>query len=253
VVWDSGTGKIIYSPQNYGARKNFIGPLTYSIMANVYAQPKSKMGNLFSAAMGMIQSKHILFYFTDPKIQAASETFNLAGRVQQTDANKDYLMVVDTNFAGAKTNAWVSYAADQKIEVASDGTVTKTLTLNYKNPQQYFQDAQTGLKLNGLFRDWLRVYVPLGSTLIEAKGFETGQTTSTDLNKTVFEGFFSLAPLNNKIISLKYKLPFKIKSQYPMLIQKQGGSKDFSYKVSINGKAQPEFFLSSDKDVLLSF
>jgi len=162
-------------------------------------------------------------------------------------------MVVDTNFAGAKTNAWVTYSSDQKIEIGSDGTVTKTLTLTYKNPQQYFQDAKTQLKLNGIFRDWLRIYVPKGSQLVEATGFETGQTTTEDLGKTVFEGFFTLTPLNVKTISFKYKLPFKAKSPLELVIQKQGGSKDFPYTITVNGKKQPELILNSDKILNLSY
>ncbi len=251
VVWDSVSGQIIVKPKNYGERKSFIGPFMYSILANVMAQPKSKMGSLFSTTMSLISQKHIQFYFIDEQAQNAVETFNLAGRVR--DFDKDYLFVVDTNFAGAKTNAWVNYSADQKIEVSSDGSVVKTLTLTYKNPQQFFQDEKTKLKLNGVFRDWLRVYVPKGSELIEAKGFETGQVTGTDLGKTVFEGFFTLTPLNVKTISLKYKLPFKAKAPYSILIQKQAGAKDFPYTITINGRKQPEILLSSDKELLFSF
>ena len=205
------------------------------------------MGALFSTITNLVQSKHILFYFTDENTQKAMETFNMAGRVQ--DFDKDYLMVVDTNFAGAKTNAWVTYKADQKIDVGSDGTVTKTLTLTYNNPQPFFQDEKTKLRLNGVFRDWLRVYVPKGSTLIEATGFETGQTVGEDLGKTVFEGFFTLTPTNVKTITFKYTLPFKMKTPYSLLIQKQPGSKVFPYRITINGKSQPELLLSSDKQL----
>lgn len=248
VVWDpAGTGKIIFGPRNYGNRKSFIGPMMHSVLANVMAQPKRKMSELFSTLTSAINGKHIQLYFTNPATQKAVESFNLAGRVR--DHPQDYLMVVDTNFAGAKTNAWVTYSADQKIEVSGDGTVTKTLTLTYKNPQQYFQDPKTTLKLNGVFRDWLRIYVPKGSQLIEAKGFETGQTTGEDLGKTVFEGFFTLTPLNVKTITIKYKLPLKMSSPYKILIQKQGGSKDFFYKTTLNGHALDELTLSSDREL----
>ncbi|KKU28428.1 MAG: hypothetical protein UX80_C0001G0054 [Candidatus Amesbacteria bacterium GW2011_GWA2_47_11b] len=248
VVWDSVSGKIVFAPRNYGDRKSFIGPMMHSVMTNVFAQPKSKMSDLFNTAISAINGKHVQFYFIDPTIQSAIESFNLAGRVRETDG--DYLMVVDTNFAGAKTNVWVTYAADQKIDVGGDGTVTKTLTLTYKNPQEYFVEKGTSLKLNGVFRDWLRVYVPKGSELIEAKGFETGQKTSEDLGKTVFEGFFSVTPLNVRTITLKYKLPIKIKSPYKMLIQKQGGSKNFPYTFKVNGKTYPEFILNADHEFI---
>ncbi len=246
VVWDSVSGKIVFAPRNYGDRKSFIGPMMHSVMTNVFAQPKKKMSELFNTAISAINGKHVQLYFVDPKIQSAIESFNLAGRVRETTG--DYLMVVDTNFAGAKTNVWVTYAADQKIDVGGDGTVTKTLTLTYKNPQQYFVEKGTSLKLNGVFRDWLRVYVPQGSELLEAKGFETGQKTSEDLGKTVFEGFFTVTPLNVRTISLKYKLPMKIKSPYKLLIQKQGGAKDFPYTFKFNGRSIPEYLLSADHE-----
>jgi len=187
-------------------------------------------------------------YSFDPTSQSAVEAFNIAGRVRAVPENEDYLMVVDTNFSGGKTNIWVRYEASQVIEVGNDGSVTKTLTLNYTNPQEGSVTIESGRRLNGMFRDWLRVYVPKGSTLLESKGFETGEAVGEDLDKTTFEGFFTLAPLNVKSITLKYKLPFKIKSPYKLLVQKQGGAKDFIYKTKINGKSQPEFILNSDSE-----
>jgi len=251
VTWDTVTGEIVIKPQNYGTRKSFIGPMMNSILLNVMAQPKSKMGNLFTTAINLIKEKHLQLYFIDSKVQSAIESFNLAGRVRETSG--DYLFVVDTNFAGAKTNAWVTYTAEQDINITKDGKVTKTLTLKYNNPQAFFEDPKTKLRLNGMFRNWLRVYVPKGSKLIEAKGFELGQAVSEDLDKTVFEGFFTLAPLNVKTISFKYEIPGSFNSPYKLLIQKQSGAKNFSYKTTINGKALPEIILSGDTDIVYPF
>lgn len=251
VVWDSGTGEIIVAPQNFGQRKSFIGPMMNSVLLNVMGQPKAKMGELFSTGINLIREKHIQMYFVDSKIQSAIEGFNLAGRVRETP--DDYLFVVDTNFAGAKTNAWVTYSAEQEVNITKDGKVTKTLTLKYNNPQAFFEDPKTKLRLNGMFRNWLRVYVPKGSQLIEAKGFEVGQTVSEDLDKTVFEGFFTLAPLNVKTITFKYELPQSFTSPYKLLIQKQGGSKNFSYTTKINGTQLPETILSGDTEIVYPF
>ena len=248
VVWDSVSGKIVKAPANYGDRKRFLGPVMYSVLANVMAQPKAKIPDLFNTILAAVSGKHVMFYFISPDVQKAVESFNMAGRIK--DVPYDYLAVVDTNFSGGKTNIWVKNKADQVIEIAADGTVTKTLTLTYNNPQDSSVKIETGRRLNGLFRDWLRVYVPKGSQLIEAKGFETGQAVSEDLGKTVFEGFFTLAPLNVKTITFKYKLPFKVKMPYKLLIQKQGGTKDFPYTIKINGKSYPEILLSKDNDLV---
>ncbi|MDO8487755.1 MAG: DUF4012 domain-containing protein [bacterium] len=251
VVWDpAGTGKIIFAPRNYGARKSFIGPMMQAVLANTMAQPKDRIPKLFDTVMRAISAKHVQLFFNKAEVQTAVESFNLAGRVREFDG--DYLMVVDTNFAGAKTNAWVTYTAKQEIEVGGDGSVTKTLTLTYKNPQEFFSDAGGTIKLNGKFRDWLRVYVPKGSELIEAKGFESGDAVGEDLGKTVFEGFFTLTPLNVRTVSFKYKLPLKMKGSYKLLIQKQGGANYFPYQTSINGRNQPEVILNSDKELVFS-
>ncbi len=252
VIWDPVTGKIIKAPANYGVRKRFLGPVMYSILANVMAQPKAKFPTLFNTIISAIEAKHVLLYFNDDEVQSAVESFNMAGRVRDVP-NQDFLMVVDTNFSGGKTNIWVKNKVDQVIDVSSDGTVTKTVTVTYNNPQDDTVHVATGRNLNGLFRDWMRVYVPKGSELIEAKGFETGQATGEDLGKTVFEGFFTLSPLNVKTLTFKYKLPFKMKSPYKLLIQKQGGSKDFNYNLKLNGKTQPEIILNGDKELNISF
>jgi hypothetical protein len=251
VVWDSVSGRIVKAPANYGNRKAFLGPLMYSVLANVMAQPKNKVPELVNTIFSAVQGKHVLIYFVDPKIEEAAEVFNLAGRVRETGG--DYLLIVDTNFSGAKTNIWVTYKADSKVEISGDGTVTKTLTLTYSNPQAKAVKITQARNLNGLFRDWLRVYVPKGSELIEAKGFESGQTTGEDLGKTVFEGFFTLAPGNTRQLSFKYKLPTKMTSSYQLLIQKQGGAKVFPYTLSVNGKTKPEILLSQDTQVQYPF
>ena len=162
VVWDSVSGKIVKAPANYGNRKMFLGPVMYSVLANVMAQPKSKFPELFNTILSTISEKQVMMYFFDEKTQDAVEAFNMAGRVREVPESEDYLMVVDTNFSGGKTNIWVRYEASQNIEVSSDGTVTKTLTLNYTNPQEGSVKIESGRRLNGLFRDWVRVYVPKG-------------------------------------------------------------------------------------------
>ena len=94
----------------------------------------------------------------------------LPGRI--TEFEGDYLHINDTNLAGAKSNMFVQHFVTQDIEVASDGTVLKTITIDYKNPSPY-SDCNLesgGLCLNGLLRNWLRVYVPKGSTLVEFTG-----------------------------------------------------------------------------------
>jgi len=112
---------------------------------------------------------------------------------------------------------------DQDYNVGPDGTVTKTVTVNYKNPYPPSDCnlARGNLCLNAVLRDWFRIYVPKGSQLISDSGSEVKMTSYEDLGKTVFEGFLTVRPQGVAKLTVSYKLPFKLASSstLPLLIQ----------------------------------
>lgn len=223
-------------------RKAIIGPLMHSVLENAMGTPKEKMSDLVQAGLDAIQQKHLMVYFTDEKVQSAIESFNMGGRV--VDADNDYLMVVDTNFGGAKSNLYIQEDAELKIQADSENAVHE-LTLTFKNPQANDE------WLNGEYFDWIRIYVPKGSKLIEDVGSETPMQTSEDLGKTVFSGFFSLRPEGLSKLTVKYETPVNQYSPYKLLIQKQGGTNNWYYNVNVNDQVQ-EIELNGDKYLTFS-
>ena len=236
------------------ARKAVLGPLMHSILLNVMQSPRKKWPEFFNVLFADVQEKHLLFYFFDEKLQKAVESLNAAGRIKNYDG--DYLHINDCNFAGAKSNMFIRVNVDQKIKENSNGELTKTVTIDYRNPAPASDcNLESGkLCLNGLYRDWVRVYVPKGSKLIESSGSEIKVRTYDDLDKTVFEAFYGnsspLRPQGKKQLMFKYKLPFKLsKGQpYKLLIQKQPGTYGYDYRVEMNGKKQ-DFKLKTDREL----
>lgn len=237
-------------------RKGIIGPLMHSIILNAMGSPRKKWPEFVNVAFSNIQEKHILFYFFDEELQRAIETLNAGGRIKDYDG--DYLHINDCNFAGAKSNMFIQENVVQEIEVDAGGAVTKTLTIDYKNPAPPSNcNLEAGeLCLNGLYRDWVRVYVPKGSELIEASGSEVEVKTYEDLGKTVFEAFYGdqapLRPLGKAQLQFKYRLPFKVGSDQPyrLLIQKQPGTYGYEYAVKVDGREE-SFELKSDRELKL--
>jgi len=241
VVWsENEPGKIVFAPKNYGKnRKEIVGPLMNSILSNALGQPKDKLPALFTAGWESVINKHILLYMFDQKAQAGVESFKIAGRILETEG--DYLHVNDSNLGGRKSNLYVTQEVSQEVVVARDGTIEKTVTLTYRNPQKY--DGW----LNSVLPNWTRIYVPKGSTLIEAQGFENPGETYEDLGKTVFSGGFELRPEGVKQIVVKYKLPFKAQGNLKMLIQKQPGTDSPLHSVTV-GRRKEELFLKTDTE-----
>jgi len=235
-------------------RKGIIGPLMHSILLNAMGSPRKQWPLFMNVIFTNIAEKHLLFYFFDENIQKTMEALNASGRIKEYDG--DYLHVNDSNFAGAKSNMFIKESFDQQIEVATDGTITKTLTIDYKNPAPPSNcNLEAGeLCLNGLYRDWVRVYVPKGSELIEVKGSEIQAKTYEDLGKTVFEAFYGdqspLRPQGKAQLIFKYELPFKnsVSQPYKILIQKQPGTYGYENTINFKGK-QENFDLKTDKEL----
>lgn len=256
----NGCPQVIYELEEYadrpvgyfrGSRKDIIGRLLYHLMQkSLGVSPSQYWGRLVQMALTEIQEKHILAYMHDEAAQKGIEALNFAGRIKDYDG--DFLHINDTNFAGAKSNMFVEHYIKQDIEISKDSSVVKTIVIDYKNPAPPSDcSLESGqLCLNGLLRNWLRVYVPQGSELLSFTGSEMDVVVSSDLGKTVFEGFLIIRPLGSAQVVVKYKLPFKVDSkEYRLLMQKQPGTEGHEYTVLVNGKEVEKFNLTTDKEV----
>lgn len=236
-------------------RKAIVGDLLYATMQKALSSsPKLYWGKLFQSALSDAAEKHILFALDNPDAQKGMEALNWAGRIK--DYQGDYLHINDANFGGAKSNMYISQDVKMEYRVASDGTISKTVTISYRNPQPYSDCnlERGGLCLNAILRDFQRLYVPQGSTLDSVKGSEVKVETKKDLGKTYFESFFTVNPLGKASIIYNYKLPFKLKpgSALPLLIQKQPGTGTIPFEIDMNGRKIKSFDLTQDTELTLT-
>lgn len=261
-------------PVNYvrTARKDIIGVLMQQILRMALGVSPSKYwGNLFQMLIAEINQKHVLAYFLDEPTQKAAESFNLAGRIMTASESAavlkyeegngwDYLHVNNSNMAGAKSNMFVSSKVTKDTTIGTDGKVTTNLTIDYKNP---YPGSDCGLESGGLclnapLRNWVRVYVPAGSTLGDNKGAISPQdgkpvsmTSYEGLGKTYFEGFLIVNPMGTAKLEISYSSPVTVSGQYKLLIQKQPGTSDEEYSIKLNGKERKRLPLVGDTEFIL--
>jgi len=250
--------QVIYELEDYATRprayirtdrKAFLAPMLQTLLLKAYGAPRQTWPQLFEVVVNNVLQKHVLFYMFDETAQAAAEQVNIAGRIQEYDG--DYFHVNDTNFGGAKSNLFITEEVEHEITVA-DGQVNRTVEVTYKNPAPSSNcNLEAGaLCLNGVYRDWVRFYLPLGAEITETLGFEEGSVeTSEDLGKTVVEGFFKFPPQSQSKIKISYTIPYSPEDQYKLLIQKQPGKIAPKYTVTFNQVEQQEFDLKTDKEV----
>jgi hypothetical protein len=233
--------------------------------------PSQYWGKLFQMMLSEINQKHILANFEKKEEQKAVENFNMAGRIMTKSETAplfkytegegwDYLHINDANMAGQKANMFVSEKVTKDVTVNSDGTIKTKLTLDYKNP---YPGSDCGLESGGLclnapLRNWIRIYVPKGSKLVDSKGSQSPKSnqpvpldTYDSLEKTVFEGFLIVNPNGLAKMELTYNSPVKITGKYNILIQKQPGTNNNEYTIKLNGKEVKKLPLITDTELSL--
>lgn len=218
--------------------------------------------NLVNIIEESLKEKHIIFYHRNKEIEEMITERGWGGQMLNSSGN--YLSVVHTNINGYKTDAVIDEQINHETEILNDGTIINTVKITRK----HLGGNSTFDWYNRVNSDYLRVYVPLGSTLIEASGQTIQEyeppinysefkvdldvkkiedTMSIDTNsgthlfeesgKTVFGNWVYLSPQETVEIIYKYQLPYKINfdfftkpaDKYNILIQKQLGSKGSNF------------------------
>jgi len=258
-------------PVNYvrDARKDEIGNLLHTMLQMALGVSPSKYwGSLFQMLLTEINGKHVQAYMHDADAQKAMESFNMAGRIVTASESAtlfkykegqgwDYLHINQANMGGAKANMFVSEKITKDVTV-SGNTMTTKLTIDYKNP---YKGSDCGLEsgglcLNATLRNWIRIYVPTGSKLVESKGTQSPKdgkavpmTQLQGFGKSMFEGFLTVNPLGAAQLTLTYTSPVKsTDGKYRVLVQRQSGSTDQDFILKLNGKTRINAKLLSDTE-----
>lgn len=197
----------------------------------------SKILPLLSNIYSSLNQKDIQIYLTDKKAQAHLANFGWTGEIVKTSQNQDYLLVVNSNIGGQKTDAEIEQEIYHEAVIQEDGSVVANVIIK----RRHLGDKNE-LLYGGPNIDYLRIYVPEGSTLLEAKGFtwpdekyfktpekwfekdtylkeiegkattdkNTGTKIINEFGKTSFGNWVITEPGEESVIKFSYQLPFKI-------------------------------------------
>jgi hypothetical protein len=234
--------------------KKIIGDLAVEILKRLLVNPVEKSDELVAGVLDLLGERHIQLYSTNAKAQ--DDIQNLGWGGESKDTSFDYLRVVHSNINGYKTDGVVDRDYTLKTRIGDDGSVTNVLTITKKHtgggtPYEWWNKVNV---------DYLRVYVPLGSTLVRATGLtpesvpspvnydalqfkrdnavvvsettqsyniEGGVYTSSEQGKTTFAGWMYVSPGEQGVVTLEYTLPFRLTRsevwRYSLFWQKQAG------------------------------
>ncbi len=212
--------------------KKFIGDLAAKLISRLKSMPRSDWMHIAALVSQSLESKDVQIYLTNPSEEKIVERYGWNSRLKSSAG--DELTIIEANIAGKKTDGKIQEQVDQNVTIHNDGSIQTALTMTR---------THTGIK-GELFSgarnvSYVRFYVPKGSTLVSASGFQApdpslfkpedpfavkdsvlaasasssvagpdGMTVSVEGDRTVFGGWLQLDPGKTQTIILHYKLPF---------------------------------------------
>jgi len=239
--------------------KRFIADLAPLVINKIMQETDfSQAAKILSVFSGALKEKHIQIYSFDDEVQKLVSQQGWSGEIKSTD--KDFLMVVNSNLNGFKTDGVIDEYIDHKATINQDGSVVAEVKIRrvHNGGDEVFE------WFNKVNSNYMRVYVPLGSQLLEAEGYtrevvedplnykrlgfkedpdvkkqeesikfdkETGTRIYEENGKTVFANWVYVSPKEEVTVRYKYLLPFKVDltenefASYSLLTQKQAGSR----------------------------
>ena len=224
---------------NYNKEENTPKAVIADLVPIVLDRLLSDISNnkeVLSLFVQMLANKNIQIYLNNEGAQEKIHDFAWSGEILSND--KDYLNIINTNIAGGKTDNDIYQIIDHQAEITNTGDIINTVRITRTNKGD---ENNIFAGLEGGNVSYIRIFTPLNSEFIEAKGFDKiseehfdpsselaiednilrfeedkmidGKSNTeifTSLNKTVFANWMALKPGETKTVSVKYKLPFKL-------------------------------------------
>ncbi|HWQ99616.1 MAG TPA: DUF4012 domain-containing protein, partial [Candidatus Methylomirabilis sp.] len=212
--------------------KKILGLLAPKILERLKAMKQDQWLVLLGTLSDAMETKDIQVALSEPDEDALAQRFGWSGQLKP--ASGDALAVIGANIAGQKTDLAIRERADHVAEIKPNGSITDTVTLTREHT------ASKGELFRGVRNvSYLRFFVPRGSALIDAEGFEspnpslfeplrddvtidpdeaanaktlTRHPSGLDVwdegDRTVIGGWSMVDPGGTKSLRVTYRLPF---------------------------------------------
>ena len=227
-------------------KKDFLGALAREIFDRVKNSSASGMLKLSQALETSLAQKQLLFYLHDAGSQRLLLEQNWAGALFAPSLNPaadqpitgDYAFSVEANLGINKANYFLKRSLEQQLTLLKNREILSVTTIEYQN--QSPADAWPG----GIYRTYLRQYLPQNSTLISVKVADA-KLNLKDIDQAIVGdklvlGFPVTVPVKNSLkVEITYRLndPLAIANQQGRLavvVAKQPGTLADPLKVIVN-------------------
>lgn len=251
-----------YSPE--WNSKVFIGKLGNALLAKLFSQGSLDLGYV-DFALQVLNERHLLMQFDNAEMTSFLERHGWDGAIKAPQG--DFLMVVDSNIGYNKTNALVDTNLEYQINLQNLAVPVGRVTVSHKNNSsklvncdlraKSFLPGEKDYPVDGCYWDYMRVYTPAGSRLLQAnpqsvpaKWMLRGEAVSAHVDfldegieGILTYGLLKVIPGQDAVSTrLRYVLPVEILSirpgtrqvVYHLKVKKQPGTIAIPITIQVN-------------------
>lgn len=192
------------------------------------------LSEFYKSFQNALSQKHLLFSFDNQNLSTLVKIKGLDNALppvsfdpaDDTFETRDFLALSEANLGANRANSDLQRKIDYEITLGRNADINAKLKITYINK------AQKNTWPAGTYVNWLKVYAPKGSGLID---FQLGQTSDlkaveilSQANLTVFSTFIEVPVGKTADVTFTYKIPKYIKLEqvpsYHLYIPKQPGT-----------------------------
>jgi hypothetical protein len=210
--------------------KQYLVALYNQILAQWQGLDGADSQAVLTAVLRAIQEKHIMLYFTEPRLNELMDILGWSGK--QTPGTGDYLMVVDTNM-GNKSNHSILRSVTYDVAIQPDRTLKSRTTIAYDYPDSLAKlDPAVKPEHYGNQIDYfnlMQVFVPQGSKVTSTDNLEKEPTIAQINGADVLVNLIVVGYDSTERFQYSYDTPAVIEEigpyhRYKLLLQKQAGT-----------------------------
>lgn len=220
-------------------KASFLGGVSKQLMEEIKSAKGSEAQGLLMALIDLLERNEVQIVLNENRAAAIVAEAGWDGAIYEGQCNgekclADYLYIVESNFGVNKANYFLYRNIEREVEI-NESEVRNTLKIAYENT------AKSSAWPGGDYKNYLRIYVPMGTNIKEINLSENGSgekkiISGNDLKISQVGskeeiGFLVVIPIGKKInVEVKYTQGLDIKAlknfSFLSYIQRQSGYGD---------------------------
>ncbi len=193
--------------------------LAQHFLDRIHQLRASDVPQLVQMLVSSLHTKDLQIYFNAAPAEDLLKLSDINATIQAPAS--DSLFVVDANIAGDTANQYITNTLNDQVTIDDNGNATHHTILHYawlKNGPVFGSP---------LYSDYVRIYVPPGSSLQTQQGWQPGGTSEA-FGREVWAGSFTLSQGQTNTITLTWTEKGVAKKNaagwhYQYLVQRQAG------------------------------